>query len=158
MLARRLLLGAVAGATGTAVLNLTTYLDMAIRARPSSQMPAEAADELTDKVGLPLAGEDDGDEAAQARKTALGALFGFATGIGLGASFGALRPALRSVPTSVLAAGVGLSATVASSGPLVALGLTDPTEWGAEGWVSDLVPHLAYGLATVLVHDALDLE
>ena len=33
----------------------------------------------------------------------------------------------------------------------VALGLTDPREWSASDWLSDLVPHLAYGAG--VVHD-----
>ena len=36
-----------------------------------------------------------------------------------------------------------------------ALGVTDPRTWGAAGWVSDLLPHLAYGLATATVYEAL---
>lgn len=154
-LSRRLLWGAAAGAAGTAVLNLTTYLDMALRGRAASEMPAEAADELTDAAGIPLARESEDDEAAEARKSALGALFGFATGIGLGAVLGVLRPALSHLPQPVVAAGLAASASLASSGPLVALGLTDPRDWGAQGWISDIVPHLAYGFATVAVHDAL---
>jgi hypothetical protein len=144
-----------AGAAGTAALNLTTYLDMAVRGRPASQMPAEAVDELTDAAGIPLAGESEDDEAGEARRSALGALLGFATGLGLGALLGAVRPALEQVPTAAVAAGLGASASLASSGPLVALGLTDPRQWGAAGWASDLVPHLVYGTVTVLVHDAL---
>jgi hypothetical protein len=27
--------------------------------------------------------------------------------------------------------------------------------WGAAGWASDLLPHLAYGLATATVYEAL---
>ena len=36
----RIGIGAVAGAMGTAALNAVTYLDMAVRGRPSSQVPA----------------------------------------------------------------------------------------------------------------------
>lgn len=154
-LSRRLLWGAAAGAAGTAALNLTTYLDMALRGRPASQMPAEAADALTDAAGLPLARESEDQEAREARKAALGSLFGFATGIGLGAALGVVRPALGRFSQPVLGTGLAATASLAASGPLVALGLTDPTEWGLNGWVSDIVPHLAYGFVTVLVHDAL---
>jgi hypothetical protein len=37
----------------------------------------------------------------------------------------------------------------ASDLPATALGLTDPRSWGAAGWMSDLLPHLAYGIVTV---------
>jgi hypothetical protein len=43
----------------------------------------------------------------------------------------------------------------ASDLPATALGLTDPRSWGAAGWVSDLLPHLAYGIATATVYEAL---
>jgi len=44
---------------------------------------------------------------------------------------------------------------VASDGPAVALGVTDPRQWDLNSWLSDIVPHLAYGLATALSYDAL---
>jgi len=48
-----------------------------------------------------------------------------------------------------------LAAMVASDGPAVALGVTDPRQWDLNSWLSDIVPHLAYGLATALSYDAL---
>jgi hypothetical protein len=30
--------------------------------------------------------------------------------------------------------------------------VTDPRTWGAAGWVSDLLPHLAYGLAAATAY------
>ena len=44
---------------------------------------------------------------------------------------------------------------VASDLPIIALGVSDPRTWAAAGWVSDLLPHLAYGLATAAVYEAL---
>ena len=38
--------GALAGATGTAVLSATTYLDMALPGRPASRVPERAVAEL----------------------------------------------------------------------------------------------------------------
>jgi hypothetical protein len=38
-----------------------------------------------------------------------------------------------------------------SNVPMTALGVTDPRSWGAAGWISDVVPHLAYGLVTAAV-------
>ena len=51
--------------------------------------------------------------------------------------------------TSLLA---GLAAGAAgTTGPMALLGVTDPRRWPASSWVSDLVPHLAYGLVTAAV-------
>jgi hypothetical protein len=43
----------------------------------------------------------------------------------------------------------------AADAPAVALGATDPATWGLAGWVSDIVPHLAYGFVIVLVYETL---
>jgi len=39
---------------------------------------------------------------------------------------------------------------------MTALGLTDPREWSASDWASDVVPHLAYGAVAALVYEALN--
>jgi hypothetical protein len=49
----------------------------------------------------------------------------------------------------------GGAAMVATNGPMVVEGLTDPRQWGVAGWVSDVVPHLVYGLATAAAYEAL---
>lgn len=36
----------------------------------------------------------------------------------------------------------------AGNGPMTALRITDPRSWDANSWVTDLVPHLAYGVVT----------
>lgn len=46
-----LLRGAAAGAAGATVLNAVTYLDMAVRGRPSSSTPEQLVETATDKVG-----------------------------------------------------------------------------------------------------------
>ena len=33
--------------------------------------------------------------------------------------------------------------------------VNDPRTWGAAGWVSDVLPHLAYGLAAATAYEAL---
>ena len=38
---------------------------------------------------------------------------------------------------------------------MAALGITDVRTWPANPWVSDLVPHLAYGIATGAVFDLM---
>lgn len=37
----------------------------------------------------------------------------------------------------------------ASDVSLTKLALTDPSQWSCVDWLSDIVPHLAYGLVTV---------
>ena len=49
--------GAVAGAAGTTALNAATYLDMALRARPASETPQHAVDEIARRSGHPVPGD-----------------------------------------------------------------------------------------------------
>lgn len=60
---RHLIHGLAAGAADTAVLNTITYLDMAIRARPSSSVLAATVDKMTDLAGIPLAAEGHGSDS-----------------------------------------------------------------------------------------------
>lgn len=150
---RNALMGAAAGAAGTVALNATTYADMVARARPSSSVPSEVAGELAGKAGIDLSGSD-GDASAQNRKTGLGALLGILTGVGVGTAYGIIRPHMRSVSTPRAAVVLCLAAMAGSDGPATALGITDPTQWGASSWASDIVPHLAYGLVTVAAYEA----
>ena len=43
---------------------------------------------------------------------------------------------------------------VAANGPMTVLGVTDPRTWSATDWISDLVPHLAYGAVVKTTMDA----
>jgi hypothetical protein len=148
-LGRNLLAGAAAGAVGTIALDVATYLDMALRGRPSSSVPSDAAGKLAELAGVSLGGDDD---TVANRRSGLGALFGYVTGVGVGVAYGALRSRVR-VPKAVAAAGLGLAAMAGSNGPLVGLGLTDPGEWSGADWAADIVPHLVYGLFTALAYE-----
>jgi hypothetical protein len=148
---RNLLAGVAAGAAGTTALNAVTYLDMATRARPASTTPDDTVRKAQELAGISL-GES--AEDADNRRTALGALLGIASGLTVGALYGVLRPRLRAVPLGVLGVGAGLAANVGTTGPMAALGVTDPRSWPADSWVSDLVPHLAYGLATAAAFES----
>jgi hypothetical protein len=149
---RNLLAGVAEGAAGTTALNAATYLDMATRARPASTTPDDTVRKAQELTGVSL-GESDAD--ADNRRSALGALLGIASGLATGAVYGLLRPHLRRVPLTLLGVGAGLAANVGTTGPMAALGVTDPRTWPADSWVSDLVPHLAYGLATAAAYEAL---
>lgn len=148
---RNLLLGIVAGAAGTVALDTATYADMAIRGRPSSGVPAQLAGLLADKAGIPFGGDD----TAKNRKSGLGALFGYATGLGVGVAYSLLQPSLAALPVPLAGLGVGLAAMAASDVPIAVSGVSDPATWGVSGWAADLGPHLVYGLVTASVYDAL---
>lgn len=153
---RALVSGLAAGAAGTAVLNAVTYLDVAVRARGSSSVPADTVQRLTDLAGVELSSEGPDSDTATNRRQGLGALLGYLTGFGLGAAFGLLRVGpLRRVPVGAAGVGLGLAAMASTDIPYTALGVSDPRTWGPKGWAADLVPHVCYGLATAAVFDAL---
>lgn len=147
--------GALAGAAGTTALNAATYLDMAGRGRPPSSTPENTVEVLAGKVGVQVPG---GADTRPNRLSGLAALLGTATGVGVGALFGALRYAGLRLPGPVAAVAAGAAAMGASDGSMTALGVTDPREWGASGWLSDVLPHLAYGAVTVATLHALDRD
>ena len=57
---REALVGIVAGAVGTAALNIATYAEMAMRARPSSGAPSKMVGILADKAGVALSSKGKG--------------------------------------------------------------------------------------------------
>jgi hypothetical protein len=137
-----LLAGAAAGAAGTTALNTVTYLDMALRGRPASSTPEQTVDTLAARAGVRIPGDD---ETRGNRLGGLGALTGLLAGVGVGAALGAAR-AIGWQPElfgSTVAAGTG--ALLVGNGPMTVLGVTDPRSWSRTDWVSDVVPHLAYG-------------
>lgn len=140
---KALLRGAAAGAAGTTALNAVTYLDMAIRARPASQTPQQAVAKIADRVGHPVPGA--GEEKVN-RLGGLGPLAGIATGVGIGVVAGMLRPVVGRLPSLVGATVLGAAAMAGADVPLARLGVTDPSTWTPGDWLSDVVPHFAYGL------------
>ncbi|MFR9775127.1 hypothetical protein ACL02O_03605 [Micromonospora sp. MS34] len=134
--------GAIAGAVGSAALNIVSYLDIAVRARPVSSTPERTAGRLADVAHVDLG---PGEQGAN-RRSGLGPVIGYGIGIAAGAVFGVLA-ARRRIP---LAAAIGLlggGVMASSDGSLAVLGVSDPRTWRRSDWVSDLVPHLAYGMA-----------
>lgn len=143
-----LLSGAVAGAAGTTTLNVITYLDIAVRGRPTSTTPERTVDALARLFHLTVPGT--GDVLAN-RLSGLGALTGYAAGIGMGLILG-LAYALGWRPGLLVATLVATAlALLGTNGPMTILGVTDPRTWSVVDWISDLVPHLGYGVVTAFV-------
>jgi hypothetical protein len=143
-----LLIGAVAGAAGTTTLNVITYLDIAVRGRSTSSTPERTVDAMARLLHLTVPGS--GDVLAN-RISGLGALTGYAAGIGMGLILG-LAYALGWRPGLVVGTLVATAlALVGTNGPMTVLGVTDPRTWGLVGWISDVIPHFGYGIVTALV-------
>jgi len=143
-----LLVGAVAGAASTTTLNVITYLDIAVRGRSASTTPERTVEAMARLFHLTLPGS--GDILAN-RISGLGALTGYAAGIGMGLILG-LAYALGWRPGLLVSTLVAMVlALVGTNGPMTVLGVTDPRTWGLVGWISDLIPHFGYGVVTALV-------
>jgi hypothetical protein len=136
----------IAGLAGSSALNVVTYLDMVLRARPASGTPEQAARRVAEVVRVDLG---TGTRAAN-RSAGLGPLLGYLAAVGASLAFvgvtGRRRP-----PLPVAAAALGATAMLTADGPMAALGVTDPRRWSRVDWLSDLVPHLAYGVAAAAV-------
>ncbi|PZF81468.1 hypothetical protein, partial [Micromonospora endophytica] len=136
---RHVLRGMLAGAAGTSALNIVTYLDMTLRARPASQTPEQSVDRLAGKLHVTL-----GDEQAAAnRRAGLGPLLGYATGLGAAALYAVVASERPRWATAVGA--LTAAAMIGSNMPLTLLKVTDPRTWSATDWASDVIPLLAYG-------------
>lgn len=147
----------LAGAAGTVALNVTTNLDMAIRGRPSSSVPATVASRMTEMVGINVgeSNTDSQDSTAQNRHTGMGALLGYVTGLGIGAAYGLFRTQVDRPPRVVAGIGLGLLAMAGSDGPATGFGVTNPKTWGPNSWLSDIIPHMVYGFVTATAYESL---
>jgi hypothetical protein len=127
--------GIIAEATGTVALDTSTYLDMAIRGRSSSNAPSKMVDTIAQKLHLPLStqGTSSKDQSAQNRESGLGALLGYVNGLGIGVIYGMIRSRSDEIPSPLSAALVGLTAMAASDIPMVALRVSNPKTWGISG-------------------------
>lgn len=157
---RTIAMGTAAGAVGTVALDVTTYLDMLVRGRSASQVPAQTAEKIAMGAGVSLSSSPAAnstsrppEERVEARKSALGALLGYVAGLGVGALYGAIRPSLGDAPLPLTGLALGAAAMAAGDLPALLTHSTDPREWGTSGWLSDLVPHMIYGLFTALAYD-----
>ena len=169
-MANRIVAGAIAGAAGVVALNAVGYLDMLLRGRPASDLPARVAGKLADEMGLPFDLnsdahlDDDDDDVAELeedepdapanRREALGALLGMANGVAIGVIYGVARLLLPKPPTWLAGTALGAAAMAASDYPATRLGLTEPRDWTATDWASDVLPHMAFGVVTAITFEA----
>jgi uncharacterized membrane protein len=71
-----------------------------------------------------------------------------ATGVAVGLAAGQARGALRRLGPLAGPAVIGGAAMLATDLTTAALGVSDPRTWDAAAWLSDVVPHLAFGAVT----------
>lgn len=147
----RMMAGLAGGAIGTEALNIVTYLDVAVRGRAQSETPAQAVEAIAGKAGIGALTKQ--DDTTANRRGGMGALLGYATGLSVGLGYGVVRPLIGWVPLPLRALAVGAAAMAASDIPMTMLEVTDPKEWPASSWAADIVPHLAYGAATVMAYE-----
>jgi hypothetical protein len=130
----------MAGAAGTTALNAVTYMDMIVRGRGASSVPEQVIEELARRAGLTIPGSE---EVRHNRLEGLSALAGIATGVMVGAVTGPL-PVRRLGPVAGPVA-IGGAAMLSTDLSMARLGVSDPRTWDLTSWLSDIVPHLAYG-------------
>jgi len=147
---RSVLRGVAAGAAGTTALHAVTYLDMVVRGRPASTTPEDSVRRLAEVTGVPI--PEDGREN---RVSGAGALLGILSGLAVGAGYGAARAAGWRSRTAAATALTTVGAIAVSAAPMAAMGVTDPRRWSTADWVSDVVPHVAYGWVTAATYAAM---
>ena len=146
-----MLRGAAAGAAGTTALNAVTYLDMAVRGRGTSSTPEQTVEKLADKAHVAIPGDG---TTRENRTEGLGALTGLVAGTGFGVLVGLARASGYRSSKPVGIALMTLGVLVVANGPMTVLGVTDPRTWSRTDWISDVVPHLAYGAVVKTTMDA----
>lgn len=150
-----LLRGLAAGAAGTTALNAATYLDMVVRGRPASTSPEETV-RSAEKVAETSLGSEADESAGENRRAGVGALLGIGSGLAAGLLHSVVRDRLPNAPSPLLALGTAAVANAASVVPMTALGVTQPRSWPASSWLTDLVPHLVYGVVAAASYDLLE--
>lgn len=142
--------GAIAGAVGSTALNVVTYLDMVLRARPASSTPEESARRVAEVAHVDLGPTD----RAANRRSGLGPLLGYGLGVGAGVGFAMLARGRR-MPLALASGVLGGGVMTLSDGSMAVLGVTDPRAWRRSDWLADLIPHLAFGVAAAATWNRL---
>ena len=143
--------GLAAGAAGTVALDAVGHLDMALRGRPASPVPAQLVDAVAERIGRSVPGRG---RTQESRRSALAALAGLGNGLGVGVLASAARSYGVRFPAPVGAVLAGATSAAATDLAIAGLGVGDPRTWSAADWAADAVPHLAYGVAVQTVLEA----
>ena len=149
---QRVLLGIIAGAAGTMALDITTYGDMFLRGRPPAASPPPSPVVWPIRSASGFRQRRDRGKSRQPSQCHRGPAW--------------LRDRLRHrrrlrlirgrggrIPTPLAGTAVGILAMVASDLPIALSGASDPRTWTPVDWLSDLIPHLVYGLVTVQTYE-----
>jgi hypothetical protein len=123
---------------------------MTVRARPASTTPERTVDRMAALAHTEIPGDD---QRRGNRRTGLGALLGILTGTAVGAGY-ALLAGRRRPPVWLGTVVAGGLAMLSSDTPLALLRVSDPRTWSRTDWISDAVPHLAYGAVTAVTYAA----
>jgi hypothetical protein len=137
--------GAMAGLAGASALNAAGYGDMVMQGRAASSAPARVVEELARRGGRTVPGDS---EQRRNRLQAMGALAGIATGTAVGAAAGQLHRLTRGLGPVLGPVVIGGAAMAATDLSMFGLGVSDPRTWDWTSWLSDAIPHLAYGVVT----------
>ena len=141
----------VAGAAGTFALDVCSYLDIAVRGRPPSDVPEKVAKRFVDEAGIDLGDDKD---VAKNRLSGIGALMGYATGISGGIAYVLARRRFPETSTTLLGLGLGFGVMAFTDTSSTVAGATDPRTWGLSGWVADAFFHAVYGVVTASTFDS----
>jgi hypothetical protein len=144
--------GALAGAAGATALNIATYIDMTVRARPSSSTPEQLVQKVASDLDVAIPGSG---EQRENRISGLGGLSGPLVGVAVGAAAGAARALGIRLPLVLSAPLIGAAAMASADVPLAAEGVSDPRTWSRADWAADAVPHLVFGLVTAVAIRAM---
>jgi hypothetical protein len=115
---RPLLYGTATGAAGTTALDIVSYADMALRARPASATPEVTLRKLAAELKLRIPGDG---PALDNRVAGLAPLTGIASGLGMGALLSLLRSAGWHPSRTPEYAVAAVGAMIGTNGPMTAL-------------------------------------
>ena len=136
--------GLFAGVAGTAVMTVSSTLEMKLSGRGASQTPAEAAEKV-----LKVEPEDEGAEAQFSNPVHWGCGTGWGAVRGLLASAGLSGPVATAVHLGLV---WGAEQIV-----LPALDVSAPVfKYGSKATATDLLHHVVYATATGLAYSYLD--
>jgi hypothetical protein len=126
-------------------MEIVSYLDMLVRGRAASDQPQQLGDRISERMEV---GQAD-TPADRSRRQALGNLVGYVDGLLLPTALALVGA--RSWSFGAHTAALAIGAMIGSSALPVALGITDPRRWTLDDWLTDLWPHIGYGVGAALV-------